>query len=79
MPYDLEDLRQRFPIFRRSSKRAWSRLTRHKPFLLLCQARTYYVDAGGWARPIDAKGDLEGGGQTIQAVRLLDPSKKPVR
>ena len=79
MTYDLEDLRQRFPYLRSSSKRAWRRLQRHKPFLLTSQRRTYYVDAGGWARPIDGKGDLEGGGQSIQAANLLDPNKRPRR
>ena len=79
MTYDLEDLRQQFPYYGSGSKRAWSRLKRHKPFLLTSQHRTYYVDAGGWARPIDGKGDLVGGGQTIQAVKLLNPTKRPVR
>ena len=58
MTYDLEDLRRRYPQFGAGNKRAWLRLKRHKSFLLTSQRRTYYVDAGGWAKPIDGKGDL---------------------
>ena len=79
MTYDLEDLRQKYPYYGSGSRRAWRRLRRHKPFLLTNQRRTYFVDAGGWARPIDGKGDLQGGGRSIQAVKLLDPNKRPVR
>ena len=79
MTYDLEALRQQFPYLRSSSKRAWRRLQRHKPFLLNSQRRTYYVDAGGWARPIDGQVDLQSGGRSIQAVKLLDPNKRPRR
>ena len=79
MTYDLVALRKRFPYFRSDNKRAWRRLKRHKPFLLNSQRRTYYVDAGGWARPIDGKGDLRGGGRSIQAVKLLDPNKRSRR
>ena len=79
MTYDLEDLRQRYPYYGSGSKRAWLRLRRHKPFLLTSQRRSHFVDAGGWAKPIDGQGDLEGGVQNIQAVKLLDPAKRPVR
>ena len=76
MTYNLEDLRRRYPFFGSGNKRAWLRLKRCKPFLLLAQLRTYFVDAGGWARPIDGQGDLPGGGRSIQAAKLLDPNKR---
>ena len=79
MTYDLEDLRRIYPYYGSGSKRAWLRLKRCNPFLLTSQRRTYFVDAGGWARPIDGQGDLESGGRSIQAVKLLDPDKRPVR
>jgi hypothetical protein len=79
MTYDLEDLRQKYPYYGSGGKRAWLRLRRHKPFLLTSQRRSHFVDAGGWARPTDGQGDLEGGVQNIQAVKLLDPAKRPVR
>ena len=79
MTYDLVALRKRFPYFRSDNKRAWRRLKRCKPFLLKAQRRTYFVDAGGWARPIDGQGDLQGGVRSIQAVKLLDQNKRPRR
>ena len=77
MSYDLVALRTRFPYFRSDNKRARRRLKRCKPFLLLAQLRTYFVDAGGWARPIDGQGELQSGGLSIQTAKLLDPNKRP--
>ena len=56
------------------AKRAWSLLRRAKPFFLVHQGETYYVDSGGWAKPVGKTGVV-----AVRASTLLDPAKKPVR
>ena len=53
------------------NKRAWNLLKRARPFVLCHQRVEYYVDRGGWAKP------LEGPKMpAVHASKLLDPDKK---
>ena len=56
------------------AKRAWSLLRRAKPFFLVNQGTTYFVDSGGWARPLEETKALP-----VRASTLLEPARKPVR
>ena len=53
------------------SKRAWRLLRRAKPFVLVHQGVTYYVDRGGWANVTEGPRTLP-----VRASKLLDPAKK---
>ena len=53
------------------SKRAWRLLRRAKPFYLVHQGLTYYVDRGGWANPLQNTKTLP-----MRASKLLDPAKR---
>ena len=65
---------QDYPRVTSRSKRAWNLLRRAKPSWLVHQGATYYVDRGGWARPMEDPKVLP-----VRASTLLDPAKKPVR
>ena len=56
------------------SKRAWALKRRCKPFRLVHQGQEYFVDRGGWARPLDDSNAI-----SVQVVKLLDPGKRPTR
>ena len=53
------------------SKRAWRLLRRAKPFYLIHQGVTYYVDRGGWASPLQETKTL-----ALRVSKFLDPSKR---
>ena len=53
------------------SKRAWRLLRRAKPFVLVHQGVTYYVDRSGWANVTERPRTLP-----VRASKLLDPAKK---
>ena len=56
------------------TRRAWSLLRRARTFILTHQGVTYFVDRGGWARPLeDPKSSI------IHASKLLDPAKRGLR
>ena len=65
---------QDYPRVTSRSKRAWNLLRRAKPFWLVHHGVTYYVDRGGWARPMEDTKVLP-----VRASTLLDPAKRPVR
>ena len=53
--------------------RAWRLLRRAKPFYLVRNSVTYYVNRGGWAKVVS-----EPSVAAVHASKLLDPAKKPV-
>ena len=64
-----------FPQVGWSNKRAWSLLQRAKPFVLTAKDDTYFVQAGGFATPIDEEGRPTG--RPVSASKLLNPEKRP--
>ena len=64
-----------FPKVGWSNKRAWSLLQRAKPFVLTAKDDTHFVQAGGFATPIDEEGRPTG--RPVSAAKLLDPEKRP--
>ena len=66
----------RYPRVGSGSKRAWTLLSRCKPFVLLAEGQTYFVQGGVFATPVD--GDGKAVGKAVRASALLDAAKRPV-
>ena len=56
------------------SRGAWRFLSRARRFVLVHEGMDYFVDRGGWARPLHTTGAI-----SVQVVKLLDPEKRPSR
>ena len=65
---------EKLPRVTSRSKGAWQLKLRCRPFVLVHEGVEYFVDRGGWARPLHTTGAI-----SVQVVKLLDPEKRPSR